>query len=62
VRHVFTWAEQDLLVSLNDLERESRHLIKKALIGGKPRGMLWLIMHHLPDGRGCFGGHSCCLF
>src|SRR5260370_6530015 len=53
---------QDLLVGLNDLEIESSHLIEKDLIGSKPRGMLWLVMHHLPDGRGCFGCHGCFLF
>ncbi len=52
---------QNLLVGLNDLEIESSHLIEKDLIGSKPRGMLWLVMHPLLDGRGCFGCHGCFL-
>ena len=52
---------QDLLVGLNDLEIESSHLIEKDLIGSKPRGMLWLVIHTLPDGRGCLGCHGCFL-
>ena len=52
---------QDLLVGLNDLEIESSHLIEKDLIGSKPRGMLWLVIHTLPNGRGCFGCHVCFL-